>query len=216
MVSLNDYARSASTRNITAVFRGADDRHVNTGLAWYATAHTVAQRVALATGHSTEIAVGVIAATSPRMGWGPNVRLAHRILSTGDTSQGYLKNGLASARRILDGADPLEVLRSRKVSNFYRAIISRGADGIVIDRHALDIAHNQRVEGDRPSPTERQYDAIAEYYRRAADALARDGWAISPAQVQAVTWLAWRNRFWSDGAFDLDLNGLALQLEGVL
>lgn len=210
------YPRIATTRSITAVFRQASDDNVRDGLAWYSTAADIAEAIALSTGRPFDVVVGVIAATSPRMGWGPNVRLAHRILSTGDTSRGYLKNGLNAARRILDGADPLDVLRSRKVSNFYRAIVSRGTDGIVIDRHAMDIAHNFRVEGERPSPTDRQYDAIAEYYRRAALALARDGWpGITAAQVQAVTWLAWRNRFWNAGAFDLR-GDLALQLEGVL
>lgn len=213
MAGLQDYDRPAHTRHITAVFRGATDQQIEAGLGWYATAFDVAERVALATGHSIETTVGVIAATSPRMGWGPNVRLAHRILSTGDTSRGYLKNGLRASERILAGEDSLDVLRSRKVSNFYRAIVSRGADGIVIDRHALDIAHNQRIEGDRPSPTDRQYDAIAQKYRLAADALARQGWLLSPAQVQAVTWLAWRRRFWGEGAFDL--HGLDVQLEGV-
>ena len=214
MATTARYARAPHTRNVTSVFRSASDEQVESGMEWYATAFNVAERIALATGHSIETAVGVIAATSPRMGWGPNVRLAHRILSTGDTSGGYLKVGLNASARILDGGDPLDVLRSRKVSNFYRAIVSQGHDGIVIDRHALDIAHNERIEGERPSPTDAQYDRIAEHYRRAANALARDGWLLSPAQVQAVTWLTWRRRYWGEGAFDL--NGLQLQLEGVI
>lgn len=213
MTTIVKYARPAHTRNVTSVFRSATDEQVQAGMDWYSTAADVAERIALATGHSVETAVGVIAATSPRMGWGPNVRMAHRILSTGDTSRGYLKVGLRASERILQGEDPLDVLRSRKVSNFYRAIVSRGADGIVIDRHALDIAHNERIEGDRPSPTDAQYDRIAKHYRLAADALARQGWLLSPSQVQAVTWLTWRRRFWGEGAFDL--NGLQLQLEGV-
>lgn len=209
------YGRPAHTRNVTSVFRSADDTHLANGLAWYGTALDVAEQVAVMTGRPLDMTVGVIAATSPRMGWGPNVRLAARILSTGDTSRGYLKNGLRSAQRMLDGEDPLEVLKARKVTNFYRAIISRGADGIVVDRHAMDIAHNTRVEGDRPSPTDRQYDDIAETYRRGAAALARRGFGgITPAQVQAVTWLAWRNRYWANGAFDLR-GDLSLQLEGV-
>jgi hypothetical protein len=208
------YERPATARAVTRVFRQAAQHHLEYGLQWYGTANDVAASVARATDHPIEVAVGVIAATSPRMGWGPNVKLAHRILETGDTSRGYLSNGLRSAQRMLDGADPLEVLRSRKTSNFYRAIISRGADGIVVDRHAMDIAHATRVEGDRPSPTDKQYDAIAETYRRAASALKSEHPGITPAQVQAVTWLAWRNRFWSAGAFDLR-GDLALELEGV-
>lgn len=210
------YPRQGHTRNVTSIFRSADDAQLADGLAWYATAADVAEQVAILTGRPFDVAVGVIAATSPRMGWGPNVKLASRILQTGDTSRGYLKNGLRSAARILEGEDPLAVLTARKTANFYRAIVSRGADGIVIDRHALDIAHNFRIEGDRPSPTERQYDAVAEHYRRAAVVLAKQGFpGITASQVQAVTWLTWRRRYWGAGAFDLR-GDLALQLEGVL
>lgn len=214
MAALSDYRNHAHTRHITAVYRAASDRDRAEGEAWYAEALHVAERVALATGHPVSVAVGVIAATSPRMGWGPNVRLAHRILSTGDTSSGYLKVGLAAAARILQGEDPLLVLRARKVSNFYRAIVSAGVDGVVVDRHALDIAHGERIEGQRPSPTERQYDDVAERYVRAARVLTRElGRTVSPAEVQATTWLAWRRRYWSDGAFDL--RALPVALEGV-
>lgn len=194
------------TRHVLRVYRAATPEQHAAGLAWYDDAASVSYALAVANGHSVATAAGVIAATSPVNSWGSNVNLAARILASGDTSSGYLSSGLAKARAILDGARPLDVLSGEKVRNFYLciALAGRHPDAVCVDRHAYDLAVNHRhTDATRPGLTPKRYALVAEVYRRAAVVASREsGRVVTPAQVQAVTWLAWRSRFWATGAYD--------------
>lgn len=184
------------TVNITRLYRQATEAERREGLLWYPNAHLFAQHLAHETGHAVSSVAGIIAAVSPRLGWDINQRLAARIIRTGDTSSGYLGAGLLRARRLLDGESPFDVLRTRKILNFYVSILTAGADGVCIDRHAYDVATGVRhTEETRPGITPGRYDAAADKYRRAARILSRElDTQLTPAEVQATTWVAWRNR----------------------
>lgn len=192
------------TRNITRLFRQASISDISEGSQWYADAYEIADALATKYGYSVEVAAGVIAAVSPLQSWGANVNLAARILAHGGLTSGYLSVGLNRAQRIIDGTPVLEVLTSPKISNFYRSIVSAGRDGVCIDRHAYSLAVNTRYpDGDIPSLTAKRYDAVADCYRRAAKILSAEYETyISPAQVQSVTWVLWRRKFWSENAFN--------------
>lgn len=196
-------AKQPLTRHITRVYRRSTAEEREAGASWYPEARAVAVDIAAESGLSLRTVVGIIATTSPLNPWGNNVRLARRIATTGDTSSGYLGRGLRSAQRMLDGADPLDELVAPKIRAFYRAILTAGAEGVVIDRHAYDVAINQRLANDRPGMTPRQYDQIVQLYERASDILSAEFDAnLPPSVVQATTWLAWRNRYWAPGAWD--------------
>lgn len=195
-------ALAPSTRNITRLFRQATPEQIAQGAEWYAEAHGIAVRFADTYGVSVSVAAGVIAALSPNNSWGANVRLAERYIAAGGLDAGYFRQGLAKARRILDGEDPVSVLNGLKVTNFYLSILTEGREGICIDRHAASLAAGVRqTEGIHLTP--KQYAAYADAYRRAHRILVREGHAVTVAQVQSVTWKLWRNKFWSEGAFDL-------------
>jgi len=192
------------TRNITAVFRSADADLIAEGIAWYASAREVADALAVRNNVPVHVAAGVLAALSPLNSWGNNVNLAARMLASGGTlDRGYLSANLAKARRII-AEGTIDALGGLKVNNFYLSIITGGAEGVTIDRHAWCIAHNDRSRTNsipKLSPT--RYNEIADKYRRAAVILSREyGMPLSPAVVQAVTWVVWRRRYWGAGAFD--------------
>lgn len=192
------------TRNITSVFRSADAELIAEGIAWYSDARLIAD--ALAAKHSLPVHVtaGVLAALSPLNSWGNNVNLAARMLASGGTlDRGYLSANLAKARRIM-AEGTIDALGGLKVNNFYLSIISGGAEGVTIDRHAYCLAHNDRsVSNDVPKLSPKRYAEIADKYKRAALILSREyGMPLSPAVVQAVTWVVWRRRYWGAGAFD--------------
>lgn len=191
-----------STRNITRVFRTATPEQVEQGMAWYADARRIATALAGQNGTSVEVAAGVIAALSPLNSWGANVNLAARLMAAGGLSEGYLKIGLRKANAILGGTEPLAVLTSDKIRNFYLCIAAGGeTDAVCVDRHAYSLAVAHRFnesEGDKmPNLSKGRYAETADAYRRAAVRL-----GVHAAQVQAVTWTAWRSRFWAAGAFD--------------
>jgi hypothetical protein len=173
------------TRHVTFHARRAIAADYGEDANWYRVALDRAWNLAAKHDTPIHVVVGIIAALSPRMEWEANLRIAERMLAShGTLETGGLRVFLAKARDIYAGADPLRVMTAPKTSNFYRAIMSAGADGIVIDRHAIDVALNTRHTDDtRPSLTPRQYEAFAECYRRAAVIL---------SQVQGLTWESWR------------------------
>lgn len=198
------------TRHITAVFRSATPDQIAAGADWYADARRIAEAFAAKHGITVDQAAGVIAALSPLNSWGANVSLAARFLD-GAQHSGYLGVGLTKGRDILAGHDIESILKGDKITNFYRSIVSAGERGVCVDRHAFDLAVNVRHNDDtRPSIGKRLYAEVAECYVRAAKILSREyGMRITPAQVQSVTWVIWRSRFWSEGAWDKGAQGVA-------
>lgn len=179
--------------NILAVFETVDLADASVGVEWYADARDFCATLAAETGYSVAQVAGVVAATSPLNAWESNKSLAARILRAGGLSEGYLSLGLRKCDAILAGADIEATLNGQKIVNFYRSIASAGADGVCIDRHAHDIAMGRRyTDADRPSIGKRLYESMAAAYVLAAEALQGEGLDISPAEVQSVTWEAWR------------------------
>lgn len=189
-----------STRNITRVYRQATDAQIASGMAWYDVANDEAVRLSGLYNVTVDVASGVIAALSPMMSWAANKLVAERIIrAQGTATDGALKANIAKANRIILGEPVLDVLTSDKVRNFYLCIAARGeTNGVCVDRHAMDIAVNtRRSESERGKLTPKQYAEYAAAYQRAASIL-----GVPAAKVQAITWVAWRARYWSEGAFD--------------
>jgi hypothetical protein len=191
------------TVNVTRVFRSATDAQIAAGLDWYAAAYRDASALADRHGVSADVASGVLAALSPMNSWGANKAIADRALAAGGTlTSGYLTLGLTRANRIILGEAPADVLYSRtahKVLAFYHCIATAGdTDTVCVDRHASDIAWGKRHnDATRPGLPTSRYNLIADAYRAASRILGH-----SPARVQAVTWVAWRERYWAAGAFN--------------
>ena len=193
-----------SVRNITMLFRTATATEISEGANWYADAHEIAKALAVKHGVSVEIAAGVLAALSPLNSWGHNVNLAARFLAAGGLDAGYLYTQLAKARAILAGAPVEKTLGGEKTINFYLSILTAGAEGVCIDRHAWSLAVNVRYADDAmPTLKGKRYALAVAAYKRAAAILSREyGVTLTPAMVQSVTWVKWRAKFWAAGAFD--------------
>lgn len=181
--------------NILRAFVRADIADVNAGIDWYADAYASAATLAGKHGYSVEVAAGVIAALSPLNEWGKNLRDADRVLG-GDFS-GYLGVGLEKSRRIMAGEDIVSVLNADKTVNFYTSIVTQGAEGVCVDRHAYDIAVGYRSPNNSRAIGKRLYRDIAAAYTLAAEILTSQGIPVTPAEVQSVTWEEHR-REWKD------------------
>lgn len=176
--------------NIRRSFLLASPGEVADGMFWYPTAHTFATGLATKHGITVAQAAGIVAALSPQVSWERNLVLAETLceLRTAKTLGASVYKALA----ILDGADPLDVLGGPKVRAFYACILEPNtALTVCIDRHAYDVAVGQ-VTGDKARGSlERvgEYGRIADAYRTVANEF-----GVMPHQVQAVTWVSWRNR----------------------
>lgn len=185
------YAANPNSMNIVRVWELATDAEIADGMNWYRDAHELAVKLNPADPAS---AAGVIAALSPMMDWGQNVRLAVRAYADGSAS-GALSGSVAKANRILNGEAPLDVLGGNKVRAFYGCIADPSSDAVCIDRHAFDIAVGRVTNNASRHALGRKgtYERFAGAYVRAASVLSkRLGTPVSASEVQAVTWTVWR------------------------
>lgn len=189
-----------SVANILAVYSMATADDIREGLAWYQTAHNWC-KVQAGSNRPHLIArnAGIVAALSPMNAWGNNKRKAALLISKrgkvkavkGEPNGIGLSGNVAKAVKIYNGAEPLDVLKGNKVRAFYETILNPQGDVIpVIDRHAFDIAVGERTSDKRRGILDRKgvYEQFANAYREAAKVA-----GIGSAQMQAVTWIAWRN-----------------------
>ncbi len=169
--------------NILATYERATEDQKIKGKQWYPVAHDLATMIG---DGDTRMGAGVIAALSANKSWSENVKIATRALGSGKAT-GHVKDALIKATRIMNGADPVDVLpMSSKTGNFYRCILDPSdPDPVCVDRHAHDVAVG-KVFGneDRGLSSKGRYNALASAYRAAAARL-----GILPSELQAITWV---------------------------
>jgi hypothetical protein len=174
--------------NVLEVYRSASFGAFSEGLGWYDDAHAFAKHL---DGDRFHRAAGVIAALSPMNGWDNNKNKAAQLYrQNGDGTGCGLYRNVAKAVRIYNGEDALDVLGGDKVRAFFLTIVEPYGDHApVIDRHAFDIAIGMRTNDAARSILSRKgvYTRFSDVYRAAAHRV-----GISPSQIQAVTWTAWR------------------------
>lgn len=170
--------------NIMAVYGRATDRQRSKGMAWYSTAHNLAEMVG---GGDMSKGAGIIAALSQNTGWNRNVELAIKA-GTGQEVQ-HFGPVVGKVMRIMAGQPPHVVLgKGLKTQAFYLNILHPDLSGAVtVDRHAHDIARDQRWGNrGRGLSTVKRYNVLADAYRDAATLA-----GIRPHEMQAVTWVVW-------------------------
>lgn len=168
------------TNNILDHWDAADAAIRAEGSAWYAEARESARKLSAETGHSLETCVAVIAATSPRLQWSRNLIVAAEILRTRN-ARGVLGNSLNAALRAMDSEDPIESLTGPKVRAFARNLLG-DPEAVTVDVWAALIATGTKEF--EPS----QYAEISDAYREAALFV-----GVTPAEMQATTWIVARN-----------------------
>lgn len=172
--------------NIVSVFEQATDYEYEEGMRWYNEAHDIA--LALSP-NDVWRGAGVIAAFSPQQKWEQNLIFATRALESG-IATGHTTMMCGQAQRILNGEHPLDVLGGMKVRAFASAIATNGLSDIAtIDRHAHDIAMGRVFTQKERKIGRVLFRTLSMHYQQAAMEI-----GIATAQMQAITWVVWRNR----------------------
>jgi hypothetical protein len=175
------------------------------GIEWYARAERLGHRLAHEYGCTFEQAVGVIAALSPNNRWLRNCQDAEAMIqawAVGADPEAVkvCTYGInrAKAAAILGLAESSQtaiaaILNGRKVTAFFLSITGR-QDAVCVDGHAYAIWLGQRVPvAQTPSIGVKLYAEIARAYCLVAKrSQALCGEQLTPAQVQAVTWVTYR------------------------
>ena len=207
--------------NIVATFDLASCNDTLEGRRWYADALKIAGAMAAQFNVHPMTAAGVIAALSPNNRWERNVQDAENVIrawvsggadaamNVKACTYGAMKKkavdileagdfNVAQARTILD------ILNGRKIKAFFGCIIELDPNDprlkknetvdVCVDGHAYGIWQGDRLSmKDVPSIGVKLYATIADEYRQAAAFInERDDQNYSPAEIQAITWVAWR------------------------
>lgn len=175
--------RRRYVRNIIEAYREATEDQILKGKSWYPDAHSLAASLSP---DDVRKGAGVIAALSANKSWAENQRLALRAFVTGKP-YGHTAVNLVKAERIMDGADPADILpMDAKTGNFYRCILDPSDPvPVCVDRHAHDVAVGRTFgNSDRGLSSKGRYAAVADAYRAAAARL-----GITPSTLQAIVWV---------------------------
>ena len=182
--SRKDYTQPMTyAMNVLRTYMSANDDEIAAGMSWYDNANSLALELSP---DNVWRGAGVIAAFSPRVKWDQNVILARRAFKEGIAS-GHTTAMCNIANRILNGEHPLDVMRGEKTRAFTAAIADPANSTIAtIDRHAYNIATGENVS--EPKIGKRLYRELSAAYVDAAKVA-----GIGVAQIQAITWVKYRN-----------------------
>lgn len=189
-------------RNIIDVYHSASDAEKRWN--WYKEANAFAAYLAEAYDFSVPAASGIISALSPQNKWERNMRDAEAVC--GSIAMGlkvaYVSVATYNANKFKAAdiayefrngtADEIApIFKGPKTEAFFRNIADpEDPYTVTVDFHAYSIAVGFRYTSKSlPSMGKGDYNKVANAYRSAAAIL-----GVKPNQVQAVTWVAWRNR----------------------
>jgi hypothetical protein len=171
--------------NILKVYQQAEHADKAHGMGWYPYANFIARTYASEFGITIEQAAGIISALSPNNKWERNLMDAYYLIQDPGVKVCTFNSNKSKALAILDGANPLDVLRGRKTFNFYMNILDPyNPDFVTIDFHAYNIFKGGR---ETKSLTPKLYGEVSNAYIETAKEL-----CILPNQLQAITWVTWR------------------------
>jgi hypothetical protein len=190
--------------NILRTFDHADSESISEGTGFYGEAYKWAEKVASSYNISPRIVAGVVAALSPNQRWEGNKRAAANLLSnyyhSTDHKVAAYPKMREKAKAILkcDGSDSTirRILNGPKIVAFYANIVGC-PNSVTVDTHAYSIWAGVRFTTENvPSIGKRLRASITQDYKAAARYIkAERGETYTPAQVQAISWVAYRKLY---------------------
>jgi hypothetical protein len=176
--------------NILTVFAHSDTLDRDAGMNAYENYQRKLAGYGRNFGFNITTSCGVFAALSPNLDEKNNFIALERILANDEGFiPGYPLNH-EKARRIRDGAAPLDILHGPKTRAFFCNLADPEGSEVTIDGHMYSVWHLKRFTMSKAHiNTQRQYDRIAADFRTAAKVV-----GIRANQMQAVCWFTWKRR----------------------
>jgi len=189
-----------NVNNIKAVYLLATAQEKIDGANWYKSAHKIALNLADDYGLTLQTVAGVMASLSPRNKWSRNVIDAENLIETfvRDPKSAvnikvctFNKNKEKALNILKTDQDfytdsVRDILKGKKMIEFFNCIL--GVEDVCIDGHAYCIFNGSRTSlKDVPSIGVKMRKEIKSDFKKAAAKF-----KISPAEMQAITWVAWR------------------------
>jgi len=197
---------TSRTTSIIGTYHQANLDDIVHGSDWYPSAHRTAIALSGPFKCGVITSAGVIAALSPNNKWKRNLIDAQRLLNAYMLDGAHaasqigvctFDNNKAKALAILKLQSPTvddvaTVLNGLKISAFYRCILG-DSQTVCVDGHAYSIWIGHRVTTYKtPKISPRLYEQISADYRAAARIVSTTSRPVTPAELQAITWLTHR------------------------
>ena len=192
-------------KNIVSVYFQATVVDIQEGMVWYNNAHQVCARLAIKYDLPIETVVGVVSALSPNNKWDRNIIDAENMIRAYCFEYDYPKvctftgnkdKAISILECEIDSSENIcAILKGNKTIAFFRGIYTNGqCDEITVDGHAFNIWRGMYTSlNDVPAISNKLYAQVSEFYRDAAVTINDlEGTKYSAAQMQAITWVAWR------------------------
>jgi hypothetical protein len=197
-----------SVENILKVYHGATEAEKAEGMEWYAEAFRESAKLAGTFKTDVKRVVFAIAVMSPNNKWERNINdivsviVAYKNGSLKRMNDDFLTGNnkafkslysltypanISKAYRILKGE--LGALNGQKVESFADNIFYRESERVTVDSHAYSVWAGKAMSSKLAQPfITKQYKQVEADYIEAAESV-----GIKPYQMQAVTWITWRN-----------------------
>lgn len=197
----------ANARHIIGMLMLATEQDIAEGKHWYQRAYDLSVQLMHRYGCTLGQAIGVIAALSPNNHWDRNCADAESLIKAWAMGADMhsvkvctYNTNKQKAIDILSIESPdsetiQDILSGQKIVAFYRCI-SGYRDTVCVDGHAYAIWLGERVPTTKtPNLGKALYAAITRSYILASErSVEACGYELSPAEVQAVTWVCYRRR----------------------
>lgn len=189
-----------NVNNIKAVFLLSTAQEKIDGARWYSSANEIAMSLAVEYGLTLQTVAGVIASLSPRNKWSRNVIDAENLIETfvrdpesavnikvctfGKNKEKALN--ILKADQDFYTENVRDILKGPKLIEFFNCILH--VEDVCIDGHAYCIFNGSRTSlKDVPAIGVKLRAEIKSDFKKAAAKF-----KISPAEMQAITWVTWR------------------------
>lgn len=172
------------TKRISRTFGKATEADILAGKVWYDEARAIVRQLSAVSVYTDDQVAAAMSQLSPKLRWKQNVDSIKMLVIDGELPA-YVMTGPANrARKALVAADPFSTFgaKAKKTQSFARNIIGDD-NAVTVDVWAARVAG---ISEDQLKLVG-VYEAVAHCYRLAAK---RAG--VSPAQMQAVTWIVVR------------------------
>lgn len=176
-------------KNIDRIFRQATSQDIKEGLAWYKEANEFCKTVAIVYDIPVWKVALVVSALSPRNKWNRNKQDTITAITKGidgkyatfNTNRDKALN-ILNCNNIKEGLDILG--KGQKTNAFFYNIYNTSSNVVTVDSWACRIAGYKK-----DTPTKKQYNVLSEAYKAVASK-----YNLLPSEVQAITWLCYRDR----------------------
>jgi len=176
-------------KNIEKVYLQANIKEVNDGLTWYGRAREFCEDAAFKYGLPVWKVALMVSALSPRNKWSRNKKDTLDVIRNGlDATCATFNSNKEKACKIFHASslkEGLEILgNGQKTRAFFMNIYNYNSNKVCIDSWACRIA-----KLGKDSATNKQYKELERAYQ-----LVADKYGHVPMDVQAITWVAYRDR----------------------